>query len=106
MGQVLHGCATATETVRRAIQHSQESLRILAERYGINPKTVVNQTARELGVGGRGLLGANIVLGLADTATSNNPARTRLANVGASGGGLLGGALGAPAGPLGRIRWL
>ena len=30
MGQVLHGCATTTEAVRRAIQHSQESLRALA----------------------------------------------------------------------------
>lgn len=27
MGQVLHGSATTTEAVRRAIQHSQESLR-------------------------------------------------------------------------------
>jgi transposase-like protein len=40
MGQVLHGSATTTEAVRRAIQHSQESLRALAKRYGINPKTV------------------------------------------------------------------
>ncbi|MHC2255717.1 hypothetical protein ACVILK_005409 [Bradyrhizobium embrapense] len=40
MGQVLHGCATATEAVRRAIQNSQESLRGLAQRYGINQKTV------------------------------------------------------------------
>jgi transposase InsO family protein len=40
MGQVLHGCATTTEAVRRAIQNSQESLRRLSERYGINPKTV------------------------------------------------------------------
>jgi transposase InsO family protein len=40
MGQVLHGCATTTEAIRRAIQHSQESLRALARRYGINPKTV------------------------------------------------------------------
>ena len=40
MGQVLHGCATTTETIRRAIQYSQESLRTLAKRYGINPKTV------------------------------------------------------------------
>ena len=40
MGQVLHGCATTTEAVRRAIQHSQESLRALAKRYGINQKTV------------------------------------------------------------------
>jgi hypothetical protein len=38
MGQVLHGSATTTE--RRAIQHSQASLRALAKRYGINPKTV------------------------------------------------------------------
>ena len=36
MGQVLHGSATTTEAVRRAIQHSQESLRVLARRYGIN----------------------------------------------------------------------
>src|SRR5436189_268000 len=40
MGQVLHGCATTTEAVRRAIQHSQESLRALARRHGINQKTV------------------------------------------------------------------
>jgi len=40
MGQVLHGSATTTEAVRRAIQHSQESLRVLARRYGINQKTV------------------------------------------------------------------
>ena len=36
MGQVLHGSATTTEAIRRAIQHSQESLRTLAGRYGIN----------------------------------------------------------------------
>ncbi len=40
MGQVLHGSATTTEAIRRAIQHSQESLRTLARRYGINQKTV------------------------------------------------------------------
>lgn len=34
MGQVLHGSATTTEAVRRAIQHRQESLRGLAKRYG------------------------------------------------------------------------
>ena len=39
MGQVLHGSATTTEAVRRAIQDSQESLRALARRYGITPKT-------------------------------------------------------------------
>ena len=31
MGQVLHGSATTTEAIRRAIQHSQESLRALAK---------------------------------------------------------------------------
>ena len=46
MGQVLHGSATTTEAVRRAIQHSQESLRVLAKRYGINPKTVAKWKAR------------------------------------------------------------
>src|SRR4051812_25312625 len=46
MGQVLHGCATTTEAVRRAIQHSQESLRALAKRYGINQKTVAKWKKR------------------------------------------------------------
>jgi transposase InsO family protein len=40
MGQVLHRSATTTEAIRRAIQHSQESLRALAKRHGINQKTV------------------------------------------------------------------
>ena len=40
MGQILHGSATTTEAIRRAIQHSQESLRALAMRYGVNQKTV------------------------------------------------------------------
>jgi len=47
MGQILHGCATTTEAVRRAIQHSQESLRALAKRYGINQKTVAKWKERE-----------------------------------------------------------
>src|SRR6266403_2636891 len=46
MGQVLHGCATTTEAIRRAIQHSQASLRQLARRYGINPKTARKWRAR------------------------------------------------------------
>ena len=46
MGQVLHGSATTTEAVRRAIQHSQESLRALARRYGINQKTVTKWRKR------------------------------------------------------------
>ncbi len=46
MGQVLHGSATTTEAVRRAIQHSQASLRALAKRYGINQKTVAKWKGR------------------------------------------------------------
>ena len=46
MGQILHGSATTTEAVRRAIQHSQESLRGLAKRYGVNPKTIAKWKAR------------------------------------------------------------
>jgi transposase-like protein len=46
MGQVLHGSATTTEAVRRAIQHSQASLRALAKRYGINQKTVAKWKKR------------------------------------------------------------
>lgn len=46
MGQVLHGSATTTATVRRAIQNSQESLRALATRYNINQKTVAKWKKR------------------------------------------------------------
>ncbi len=46
MVQVLHGCATTTEAVRRAIQHSQKSLRTLATHYGINQKTVAKWRKR------------------------------------------------------------
>ena len=46
MGQVLHGSATTTEAVRRAIQHSQASLRDLARRYGVNPKTIAKWRKR------------------------------------------------------------
>jgi transposase-like protein len=46
MGQVLHGSATTTEAIRRAIQDSQESLRQLAKRYGINQKTVAKWKKR------------------------------------------------------------
>ena len=40
MGQVLHGSATTTEAVRRAIQLRQESVRALTKRYGVSPTTV------------------------------------------------------------------
>lgn len=46
MGQILHGSARTTEATRRAIQNSQESLRVLAARYGINPKTVAKWRKR------------------------------------------------------------
>src|SRR5437868_15299765 len=46
MGQVLHGSATTTEAIRRAIQHSKESLRALSRRYGVNQKTVRKWKAR------------------------------------------------------------
>lgn len=46
MGQILHGSATTTEAIRRAIQNSQASIRTLAKRYGINPKTVAKWKKR------------------------------------------------------------
>ena len=46
MGQALHGSARTTEAVRRAIQHSQERLRVLARRHGINQKTVAKWKKR------------------------------------------------------------
>jgi len=46
MGQVLHGSATTTAAIRRAIQNSQESLRALSARYGINQKTVAKWKRR------------------------------------------------------------
>ena len=46
MGQVLHGSATTTEAIRRAIQNSEESLRALSKRYGINQKTVAKWKKR------------------------------------------------------------
>ena len=60
MGQILHGGATTTEAVRRAIQNSQESLRALAKRYGINQKTVVKWKNRTNPCQGQcGLVGLN-----------------------------------------------
>ena len=54
MGQVLHGSATTTEAIRRALQHSQdralqhtqESLRTLSMRYGFKQKTVAKWRKR------------------------------------------------------------
>ena len=47
MGQVLHGSATTTEAVRRAIQARQESVRALARRFGISPTTVQKWRKRQ-----------------------------------------------------------
>src|SRR3954468_24027890 len=47
MGQVLHGSATTTETVRRAIQARQESVRAAAKRYGVSPTTVQKWRSRQ-----------------------------------------------------------
>lgn len=40
MGQVLHGSATTTEAVRRAIQLREASVRALARRHGVSPTAV------------------------------------------------------------------
>ena len=46
MGQMLYGSVRTTAAVRRAVQHSQESLQSLAARYSINPKTVAKWRKR------------------------------------------------------------
>lgn len=43
---ILHGSATTTEAVCRAIQNSRESLRVFSRRYGINQKTVAKWKKR------------------------------------------------------------
>jgi transposase-like protein len=58
MGEVLHRDATTTAAIRRAIQLSQESLRTLARRLGINPKTVAKW--RKALLGGRSTHGAQL----------------------------------------------
>ena len=47
MGQVLHGCATTTEAIRRAIQRSEASVRALARRHAISATTVQKWRKRE-----------------------------------------------------------
>ncbi len=47
MGQVLHGCATTTHAVRAELQRSKASAAALAERFGINVKTVLKWRRRE-----------------------------------------------------------
>ena len=64
MGQVLHGSATTTEAVRRAIQHSQESLRALAKRNGVNQETVAKWRSGRHGRFANGPEGPKIKLAL------------------------------------------
>jgi len=40
MARVLHGSATTTEVIHRAIEQSEETLRTLVKRYRINQETV------------------------------------------------------------------
>ena len=53
MGQILHGSATTTEAVRRAIQHSQESLRTLAVSGDstVERSATIRMSGRRAGVG-------------------------------------------------------
>ena len=53
MGQVLYGCARTTEATRRTIQNSQESLRTLAGRYGIDRGKVEKTGNRRRSGGGQ-----------------------------------------------------
>src|SRR6476660_9251174 len=46
MGQVLHGSATTTHAIRAAIQRSKAPIQKLAQRYGLNRKTVLKWRKR------------------------------------------------------------
>jgi transposase-like protein len=48
MGQVLHGCAKTTHAVRTELQRSKASVAAFAERFGINPKTVLKWRSRAM----------------------------------------------------------
>ena len=47
MGQILHGSATTTHAVRAAIQRSKATAKELAERHGLDPKTVAKWKKRD-----------------------------------------------------------
>ena len=47
MGRVLHGSATTTEAVGRAIQLHQESVRAAAKRHGVSPTTIQKWRGRQ-----------------------------------------------------------
>lgn len=46
MGQLLHSSARTTAVIRAAIQHSQDSILILARRHSVNPKTIAKWRKR------------------------------------------------------------
>lgn len=46
MGRFLHGCATTTHAVRAAIQRTKAPVAQIAERHGLNRKTVMKWRAR------------------------------------------------------------
>ena len=47
MGQILHANARTTETIRREIRNSKESIVKAAKRFNVNPKTIVKWKKRE-----------------------------------------------------------
>ena len=47
MGQILHGSAKTTHAVRAAIQRSKATIAELAEKYHLNPKTVIKWRRRQ-----------------------------------------------------------
>ena len=47
MGQILHGSAATTHAVRAAIQRSKATIAELAEKYDLNPKTVLKWRRRQ-----------------------------------------------------------
>jgi hypothetical protein len=51
MGQILHGSATATGVVRRAIQNSSDSLKAVSKRDRINPKMAPKWKKRTIASG-------------------------------------------------------
>src|SRR5262245_12140368 len=47
MGQILHGSAKTTHAIRAAIQRSKATIAQLAEKYDLNPKTVMKWRHRQ-----------------------------------------------------------
>lgn len=47
MGQILHGCARTTQAIRREIQLCKESTAKAAEKFNVNPKTIIKWKKRD-----------------------------------------------------------